>query len=243
LERIEATPVGTPLENISQYYYEILNFNTKLNLLKLLFKENEEMNKVLVFVSTKHLADLVFEQLENVFGESIKVIHSNKAQNHRFAAVDDFESGKCRILVATDVIARGLDVAEVSHVINFDIPPVAESYVHRIGRTGRVGKKGVAISFVIEREHEFLGAIEKLMNYSIPKVALPENLEITTQMLLDELPKEYTKAIEVKAPKREGAGDAFHEKSEKNSKVNVRRSHAAEMKIKYGRSYKKPESK
>ena len=134
LERIEATPVGTPLENISQSYYEVLNFNTKVNLLKLLFNENPEMNKVLVFVSTKHLADLVFEQLENVFGESIKVIHSNKAQNHRFAAVDDFESGKCRILVATDVIARGLDVAEVSHVINFDLPAVPESYVHRIGR-------------------------------------------------------------------------------------------------------------
>ncbi|MBC7409116.1 MAG: DEAD/DEAH box helicase, partial [Arcicella sp.] len=243
LERIEATPVGTPLENISQSYYEVLNFNTKVNLLKLLFNENPEMNKVLVFVSTKHLADLVFEQLENVFGESIKVIHSNKAQNHRFAAVDDFESGKCRILVATDVIARGLDVAEVSHVINFDLPAVPESYVHRIGRTGRVGRKGIAISFMIEREKEYLVEIEKLMNYSVPQVALPENLEITTQMLLDELPKEYTKAIEVKAPKREGVGEAFHEKSEKNSKVNVRRSHSAEMKIKYGRQYKKPESK
>ena len=243
LERIEATPVGTPLENISQSYYEVLNFNTKVNLLKLLFNENPEMNKVLVFVSTKHLADLVFEQLENVFGESIKVIHSNKAQNHRFAAVDDFESGKCRILVATDVIARGLDVAEVSHVINFDLPAVPESYVHRIGRTGRVGRKGIAISFMIEREKEFLVEIEKLMNYSVPQVALPENLEITTQMLLDELPKEYTKAIAVKAPKREGVGEAFHEKSEKNSKVNVRRSHSAEMKIKYGRQYKKPESK
>jgi ATP-dependent RNA helicase RhlE len=243
LERIEATPVGTPLENISQSYYEVLNFNTKVNLLKLLFNENPEMNKVLVFVSTKHLADLVFEQLENVFGESIKVIHSNKAQNHRFAAVDDFESGKCRILVATDVIARGLDVAEVSHVINFDLPAVPESYIHRIGRTGRVGRKGIAISFMIEREKEYLVEIEKLMNYSVPQVALPENLEITTQMLLDELPKEYTKAIEVKAPKREGAGEAFHEKSEKNSKVNVRRSHSAEMKIKYGRQYKKPESK
>ena len=81
------------------------------------------------------------------------------------------------------------------------------------------------------------------MNYSIPKAELPENLEINTQMLLDELPKEYTKATEIKTPKREGAGEAFHEKSEKNSKVNVRRSHSTEMKIKYGRSYKKPESK
>jgi ATP-dependent RNA helicase RhlE len=243
LERIEATPVGTPLENISQSYYDILNFSTKINFLKLLFDENPDMNKVLVFVSTKHLADLVFENLENIYGESIKVIHSNKAQNHRFGAVNDFESGKCRILVATDVIARGLDVAEVSHVINFDLPSIPESYVHRIGRTGRVEKKGVAISFVIEREKEFLVEIEKLMNYEVPRMDLPENLEISTQMLLDEIPKVYTKATEVKAPKKEGVGPAFHEKSEKNSKVNVRRSHAAEMKIKYGRSYKKPESK
>jgi ATP-dependent RNA helicase RhlE len=243
LERVEATPVGTPLENISQSYYEILNFNTKVNFLKLMFKENPEMNKVLVFVSTKHLADMVFEQLEMAFGETIRVIHSNKAQNHRFSAVNEFESGKCRILVATDVIARGLDVAEVSHVINFDLPSVPESYVHRIGRTGRVERKGVAISFVIEREKEYLSEIEKLMNYSIPKSELPDSLEINTGMLVDELPKIYTKAIEVKAPKREGVGEAFHEKSEKNSKVNVRRSHSAEMKIKYGRSYKKPESK
>jgi ATP-dependent RNA helicase RhlE len=243
LERVEATPVGTPLENISQSYYEILNFNTKVNFLKLLFNENPEMNKVLVFVSTKHLADMVFEQLEITFGETIRVIHSNKAQNHRFSAVNEFESGKCRILVATDVIARGLDVAEVSHVINFDLPSIPESYVHRIGRTGRVERKGVAISFVIEREKEFLSGIEKLMNFSMPKLELPENLEINTSMLVDEMPKIYTKAIEVKAPKREGVGEAFHEKSEKNSKVNVRRSHSAEMKIKYGRSYKKPESK
>jgi ATP-dependent RNA helicase RhlE len=243
LERVEATPVGTPLENISQSYYEILNFNTKVNFLKLMFKENPEMNKVLVFVSTKHLADMVFEQLEMAFGETIRVIHSNKAQNHRFSAVNEFESGKCRILVATDVIARGLDVAEVSHVINFDLPSVPESYVHRIGRTGRVERKGVAISFVIEREKEYLSEIEKLMNYSIPKSELPDSLEINTGMLVDELPKIYTKAIEVKAPKREGVGEAFHEKSEKNSKVNVRRNHSAEMKIKYGRSYKKPESK
>jgi ATP-dependent RNA helicase RhlE len=243
LERIEATPVGTPLENISQSYYEVLNFNTKVNFLKLLFNENPDMNKVLVFVSTKHLADLVFENLEMAYGETIKVIHSNKAQNHRFGAVNDFESGKCRILVATDVIARGLDVAEVSHVINFDLPSIPESYVHRIGRTGRVEKKGVAISFVIEREKEYLVEIEKLMNYEVPRFDLPENLEITTQMLLDEIPKVYTKATEVKAPKKEGVGPAFHEKSEKNSKVNVRRSHSAEMKIKYGRSYKKPESK
>ncbi|MES2517301.1 MAG: DEAD/DEAH box helicase [Bacteroidota bacterium] len=239
LVRIEATPIGTPLENISQSYYPVPNFFTKINFLKLLFTENEDMSKVLVFVSTKHLADLVFEQLEEEFGDNISVIHSNKAQNHRFASVIDFQSGKCRILVATDILARGLDVAEVTHVINFDLPNAPENYIHRIGRTGRIEKKGIAISFVIEREMEYLTEIENLMNYAIPALALPENLEISDKTLLDEIPKIYTKATEVKAPTREGAGPAFHEKSEKNSKVNVRRNHADEMKKKYGRSYEK----
>ncbi|PWK26603.1 ATP-dependent RNA helicase RhlE [Arcicella aurantiaca] len=239
LLRIEATPVGTPLDNISQSYYPVPNFFTKINFLKLLLNENPDMSKVLVFVSTKHLADLVFEELSEEFADSMSVIHSNKAQNHRFASVNDFQEGKIRFLIATDVIARGLDVSEVTHVINFDLPNAPENYVHRIGRTGRAERKGIAISFVIEREMEYLAEIEKLMNYEVPTLELPENLEISTRTLIEEIPKVYTKAIEVKQAKREGAGEAFHEKSEKNKKVNVRRNHAAEMKKKYGRSYEK----
>jgi ATP-dependent RNA helicase RhlE len=172
-------------------------------------------------------------------GDAINVIHSNKTQNHRFSAVTDFETGVCRVLIATDIIARGLDVAEVTHVINFDMPPVPENYIHRIGRTGRIERKGIAISFVIEREKEYLEAIEKLMNYEIPVVNFPENVEISNQIIPEEIPREQIKIIEVKRGSREEAGPAFHEKSEKNSKVNVRRNHTAEMKKKYGRSYEK----
>lgn len=239
--RVEATPVGTPLENISQSYYEVPNFYSKVNFLNLLLAKDETMTKVLVFVSTKHLADVLFEEVSPVYGEAVGVIHSNKAQKHRFDSVDKFQSGECRILIATDIIARGLDVAEVTHVINFDLPETPQNYIHRIGRTGRKERKGIAISFVVEKEKEYLSKIENLMNYLIPQQELPEELILSTKILPAETERVTMKTIQVKAPKKEESGAAFHEKSEKNSKVNVRRNHAAEMKKKYGRAYKKRE--
>ncbi|HOY19999.1 MAG TPA: DEAD/DEAH box helicase [Haliscomenobacter sp.] len=237
LIRIEATPVGTPLENIDQSYYPVPNFYTKVSLLKLLLTSNLEMSKVLVFLSTKSLADRVFEALDEEWGIKIQVIHSNKSQPFRFAAVNAFHAGESRVLIATDVIARGIDVAEVTHVINFDMPTVPENYIHRIGRTGRVERKGIAISFVTEKEQEYLAEIEKLMNYSVPQVALPEGLEISDQILPEEQPKEYMKTITVKTTIKQNVGPAFHKKSEKNSKVNVKKDHVAAMKKKYGKSY------
>ncbi len=239
--RVEATPVGTPLENISQSYYEVPNFYSKVNFLNLLLAKDETMTKVLVFVSTKHLADVLFEEVSPVYGETVGVIHSNKAQKHRFDSVDKFQSGACRVLIATDIIARGLDVAEVTHVINFDLPETPQNYIHRIGRTGRKERKGIAISFVVEKEKEYLSEIENLMNYLIPQQELPEELVLSTKILPAETERVAMKTIQVKAPKKEEGGAAFHEKSEKNSKVNVRRNHAAEMKKKYGRAYKKRE--
>lgn len=237
--RIEATPVGTPLDNISQSYYEVPNFYTKVHFLKILLANDPEMSKVLVFVATKHLADLLYEQLETQYENEVAVIHSNKNQNHRFNAVNQFQAGNSRILIATDIIARGLDVAEVTHVINFDLPEIPENYIHRIGRTGRVEKKGIAISFVSEKDTEQLEKIEELMNFKISMLDLPKSLEISDELLADERPITNMKTITIKIPKRENVGAAFHEKSEKNSKVNVRRDHAKEMKIKYGKSYKK----
>lgn len=239
--RVEATPVGTPLENISQSYYEVPNFYSKVNFLNLLLEKDETMSKVLVFVSTKHLADVLYEQMNPEQSESIGVIHSNKAQRHRFDSVIKFQSGECRVLIATDIIARGLDVAEVTHVINFDLPETPQNYIHRIGRTGRKERKGIAISFVVEKEKEYLSEIENLMNYQIPMLDLPEDLTLSTKILPEEIERVAMKTIQVKAPKREEGGAAFHEKSEKNSKVNVRRNHADEMKKKYGRAYKKRE--
>ncbi|MET3128727.1 ATP-dependent RNA helicase RhlE [Arcicella rosea] len=239
--RVEATPVGTPLENISQSYYEVPNFYSKVNFLNLLLEKDETMSKVLVFVSTKHLADVLYEQMNPEQSESIGVIHSNKAQKHRFDSVIKFQSGECRVLIATDIIARGLDVAEVTHVINFDLPETPQNYIHRIGRTGRKERKGIAISFVVEKEKEYLSEIENLMNYQIPMLDLPEDLTLSTKILPEEIERVAMKTIQVKATKREDVGPAFHEKSEKNKKVNVRRNHAEEMKKKYGRAYKKRE--
>ncbi|QMW00728.1 DEAD/DEAH box helicase [Spirosoma foliorum] len=237
--RVEAAPVGTPLENIAQSAYEVPNFYTKINLLKLLLNQDATMTKVLVFVATKQLADQVYEEMDAKFPGQLGIIHSNKAQNQRFEAVDNFKSGAFRILIATDIIARGLDVAEVSHVINFDMPDVPENYIHRIGRTGRADQKGIAITFITPADEEKQEAIEALMNYQIPLVPLPEDLAISEVLTEAEKPKVHMKMPEVKAPKREDVGPAFHEKLAKNKKVNVRRDHAAEKMLKYGRPIKR----
>jgi ATP-dependent RNA helicase RhlE len=237
--RVEATPVGTPLENITQTAYYIPNFYTKVNLLELLLRRESDMTKVLVFAATKQQADDLFDQLEEDFPGQVGVIHSNKAQNHRFEAVNQFEAGTYRILIATDVIARGIDVAEVSHVINFDTPDVPEAYIHRIGRTGRAEKKGVAITFISEREKEYQTAIEELMNYQIPIQPLPHNLVISDELTDEEKPKVNMKAPAIKLPNPDEGGGAFHEKTDKNKKVNVRRDHMAEKRLKYGRPIKR----
>jgi len=236
--KVEAAPTGTPLKNIDQTVYAIPNFNSKVNLVRLLL-QNEAMEKVLVFISTKKQADLLFELLDPEFPEQIGVIHSNKSQNFRFNVVNNFHSGDLRIVIATDIVARGIDVSEVSHVINFDIPEVAENYMHRIGRTGRADKKGNAISLCTEKELDFKLAIEKLMNHKIEALALPENLELSTELIEDEMPKIYMPNVEKKNPVRRDAGPAFHEKKAKNKKVNNKVRYVDKMKKKY----KKPMTK
>ncbi|GAB3507606.1 DEAD/DEAH box helicase [Emticicia fontis] len=237
--KIEAAPAGTPLDNITQEAYLLPNFYTKVNLLGLLLAKPIETSKVLVFVATKQLADQLYEELEMEFSSQLGVIHSNKSQNNRFDTIKNFQNGTYRILIATDIVARGLDISEVSHVINFDIPEVAENYIHRIGRTGRQDKKGNAISFFTEKDNEAREAIEQLMNYRIPQLTLPEQLEISDELTEDEMPKVIMKEPILKRPKKEEVGPAFHEKSEKNKKVNVRRDYEAEKKKKYGKSYEK----
>ncbi|RXK87439.1 DEAD/DEAH box helicase [Filimonas effusa] len=233
--RIEAAPTGTPLDNIRQEAYAIPNFNTKVNMLEYLLERDEHMSKVLVFVATKKLADQLFEQLSEKFPDKAGVIHSNKEQNNRFNTVKQFRDGNYRFIIATDLIARGLDIAGVSHVVNFDLPEQAESYIHRIGRTGRADKKGIAISFITEKEKEQQQAIENLMNYEIPMLPVPGDLTISTVLTEDEIPKVHMKVIQVKLPDREKGGGAFHEKSAKNSKRNIKVSHAEKMKKKYGK--------
>jgi len=236
--KIEAAPSGTPLKDIKQTKYETPNYYTKVNLLNHLFSNTEEFTRVLVFTSTKKLADQLFEEIENLYPEKIGVIHSNKAQNNRFSTVNKFQQGTYQFLIATDIVARGIDVSEVSHVINFDIPEVPENYIHRIGRTGRADKKGNAIAFVTEKEKEHIERIEMLMNKKIASLKIPNDVEVSTRLTRDEMPTEQLKEIQIRRPKLEEKGPAFHEKKEKNKKVNQKITRAQKYKMKY----KKPKS-
>jgi ATP-dependent RNA helicase RhlE len=233
--RVEAAPTGTPLENIEQIGYAIPNFYTKVNLLKLLLAQDDSMTKLLVFVATKKLADELYAELQTLYPETCGVIHSNKEQNHRFNTVKQFHEGNYKFIIATDIVARGIDISEVTHVINFDVPEVPENYIHRIGRTGRADKKGIAITFFTEKEKPLLETIEALMNYKVPLLPLPENLEISTILTEDEIPKVFMKTYQIRLPKKEEVGPSFHPKSAKNSKVNVVVRKRDRMMEKYGR--------
>ncbi len=233
--KIEAAPTGTPLANILQTAYEVPNFYTKINLLRLLLND-EAKTKVLVFTATKKLADEVFEQLESNFAGQTGIIHSNKSQNHRFEAVRQFHAGENRVLIATDIVARGIDISEVTHVINFDLPEVPENYIHRIGRTGRADKKGIAVAFITPNENDGRDRIEALMNFKIPVLELPDALEISTELTHDEMPKVYQPNMDLKAPRKEPTSPAFHEKIDKNKKVNGPKiTRADKMREKYGK--------
>ncbi|MDZ7877846.1 MAG: DEAD/DEAH box helicase [Saprospiraceae bacterium] len=216
-EKIEAAPTGTPLENIEQSAYYVPNFNTKINLLKHLLRGHAEMSKVLVFAATKKLADMVFEEIDAEFPEKIGVVHANKAQNKRFDTVKLFHQGVYRVLVSTDLIARGIDISEVTHVINMDTPDSAENYMHRIGRTGRADKKGIAMTFITEQEKEAQAEIEELMNITLPISPLPEDLLISDVLIDAEKPQIIMKSPVVKLPKKEEGNAAFHEKSAKKT--------------------------
>ncbi len=233
--KIEAAPTGTPLENIAQFGYHVPNFNTKINLVHTLLETGVDMNKVLIFVESKKFADRLFEQVEPNFPGEVGVIHSNKAQNNRFNTVKSFQSGEYRILIATDIISRGLDISEVTHVINFDTPDVAENYIHRIGRTGRYDKEGISITLISPHEIKFQEEIEKLMNRTITLLDLPEGLEISTELTDDEIPKVVMPNVQIKLPKRDNVGAAFHEKKDKNKKVNNKIRLKEKMHAKYGK--------
>ena len=179
--KISIAVSGTPLDNIAQQSYPVKNFHTKVNLLRYLLSDRDEYRKVLVFVSSKKNADKLFEALEEDFGSESCIIHSNKTQNYRIRSVQQFDEGKNRILVATDVMARGLDLEKITHVINFDTPHFPENYMHRIGRTGRAEQQGKSILFYTEKEEEWKVAIEELMSYEIPIVDFPLEDEISKE--------------------------------------------------------------
>lgn len=232
--KISVAVSGTPLENIAQSAYAVPNFYTKVNLLVHLLQDVKVFHKVLVFVSSKRTADLLFQELAEFYSEEICVIHSNKTQNYRMRSINQFDSGQNRILVTTDVMARGLDLDEISHVINFDTPAFPENYMHRIGRTGRAEKEGKSILLYTENEKAAKEAIESLMVRNIALQPLPLTVEIATKLTRDEQPKH----IEHENPLRENEeerGASFHEKSAKNSKENQGGSYKRIIKKKYSK--------
>jgi ATP-dependent RNA helicase RhlE len=224
-QKIEIASSGTPADGITQYAYLVPNFHTKLNLLKHLIQTDEQMTKLLVFAPTKKVADLIFEELHETFGEEVGVIHSNKSQNYRLRTVANFDSGIHKILIATDLIARGLDFEAVSHVINVDTPDEPENYVHRVGRTARANAEGIAITFVNEKEataeQNHLLNIEELLQQSIEKLPFPkEEVETSTLIAAHEIIRYQQKIINKGANVLKHSQGAFHDKKLKNTKEN-----------------------
>lgn len=209
---IEVTEQATPAKSVNQSLYSVPNLRTKINLLHYFFEHDDRFIRVIVFCKTKTVADNIFTFLERKYGqEDVRVIHANKGQNTRINSINAFKEGNVRILVATDVAARGLDVSQVSHVINFDVPIVIEDYVHRIGRTGRASHTGDAITFCNPAEEHYVEKIEKLIRQDIPRRDLPPNL------LVESTPFDERQAIarEIDAQKRKEDPDfkgAFHDK-------------------------------
>jgi len=219
-ERVEAAAPGTPVEKIRQSAFKVPNFLSKVNLIKHLFIKDETMNKVLVFTKSRKVADLLFDKITEDFPENIGVIHSNKSQNYRFNSLKNFQDNKHRILIATDLVSRGLDISDVSHVINFDIPEDPTHYIHRIGRTGRADKEGIAISFVSDLDVDLYAKIETTLNSTIADAHIPEEVEITPTLLEFEKPEVPGVNYLPKATLKNSQG-AFHEKKEKNKKKNL----------------------
>jgi len=236
-EKIAIAISGTPLDNISQECYAVQNFYTKVNLLKDLLHDKEKYRKVLVFVSNKRSADRLFEALDEDFGNELCVIHSNKTQNYRMRSIEQFDKGVNRILVSTDVMARGIDLDRISHVINFDTPFYPENYMHRIGRTGRAEQKGNSLLFYTEKETAAKERIEELMDYRIPENEFPGSVEIAKQLTPEERPRDAESYVPNQAIDQRGPG--FHEKKEKNKKVNLGGSYQREIEKKY----KKPKTR
>lgn len=229
---------GTPLENISQECYAVQNFYTKANLLCHLLQDKETYSKTLVFVSSKVAADRLFEILQERYGSQISLIHASKEQNYRTKSIESFDSGSSRVLVATDVISRGIDLEKITNVISFDAPFYPENYIHRIGRTGRAEEKGQSILFYTEKEAELKDAIEGLMNYEIPLNDFPEEVEISLQLTPEEKGKPVEEIEEPVVIKTSGA--AFHEKLPKNNREKPKeKKYYRELKEKY----KKPKTR
>lgn len=209
-QRVEVTPEVVTVKKIAQSLYRVSKKDKRALLVTLL--QNEKISKAIIFSKTKHGANRIVKELEHS-GISAAAIHGNKSQTARQKALDEFKNGKIRTLVATDIAARGIDVDNISHVINYDLPSEPESYVHRIGRTARAGTQGAAISFCDETESKALNTIEKVIRFKISVSKVPELLKLTP--LVSE-PKEQRTA-----PVKKKGKNAYQKSREKKQRSRL----------------------
>jgi ATP-dependent RNA helicase RhlE len=212
--KIEVAPASSTIDTIEQAVYLVEKRNKKSLLIHLL--KDKSMESVLVFSRTKHGANKITGDLVKA-GIQAQAIHGNKSQNARQLALSNFKEKKIRVLVATDIAARGIDVEELSHVINFDLPEVPETYVHRIGRTGRAGAKGVALSFCGEEERDSLKDIQKTISKSIPVIGDHPYLMRSSSMASSKSDTVKNKDVRKNAPTEKNPQNKYFRKNKKNN--------------------------
>jgi ATP-dependent RNA helicase RhlE len=204
------------VELVTQTAYKVPNYRTKLSLIQHLLQDEEKFTRVVIFVKTKEHADGVFKVIERKTAGEKRLLHSNKAQNTRINAIQDFKNGEIRILITTDVSARGMDVSKVSHVINFDLPNDYDDYIHRIGRTARAGNKGDAVTLIDPSDEWHWKKIEELIRQDIDLQELPEGIEVVETEFKenqDQL-REIDRQRKIDDPTYQGA---FHQKKRRGS--------------------------
>lgn len=212
--KVEVTPQATPAKEVAQCQMHVPNLKTKINLLEYFLNDQKKFNRVMIFARTKQSANDVFKYIERKQLGPVRVIHSNKGQNTRINAMNEFREGGLRVLVSTDVSSRGIDVSSVSHVINFDVPLKYDDYVHRIGRTGRAHHPGEAITFVTKPEEFHIANIEKIIREKIPVLGLPK------EVIVEETPEAEQKEQNRQIDRQKRLADptfqgAFHERKRK----------------------------
>ena len=216
-ERVEIAPSATPAELVEQSFYKVPNFRTKLNLIRHLLEDEETFSRVIIFARTKENAESVFKIIKRKTEGEKRILHSNKGQNTRLNAIQAFKDGDVRILITTDVSARGIDVSKVSHVFNFDLPQRYDDYVHRIGRTARANNHGVAISLIDPSEEYHLKKIEEVIRMEISEQFIPEEVDVagTSKDEKQRQDREIDRQKKLENPDFKGA---FHEKKRKPPK-------------------------
>ncbi|MCL3782297.1 DEAD/DEAH box helicase [Prolixibacteraceae bacterium JC049] len=241
--RLEVAPSATPAELVDQYVYKVPNFVSKLNLVRHLLTDEETYSRVIIFCRTKASAEAVFKIIKRKTEGEKRILHSNKGQSSRTNAINAFKEGEVRILISTDISARGLDVSLISHVINFDIPANYDDYVHRVGRTARANNKGTALTLIDPSEEWHMRRIETLIRKEIPVLEIPAEVEVVKTKFEENQNqlREIDRQKKLDDPEYKGA---FHEKKsrpERNVKKKIKEQQRAQFnpKSKKNRSNKK----